>query len=100
METQKTLNIQSSLEKKNGAGGINLPDFRLYYKVKEANPFWHTQAKFFIMWYFCKNTVQAIIFYSFVYRIGHQRVHLLTKDFWIDFCHLHICVLLSDIVFQ
>ena len=33
METQKTLNSQSSLEKKNGAGGINLPDFRLYYKA-------------------------------------------------------------------
>ena len=28
METQKTLNSQSSLEEKNGAGGINLPDFR------------------------------------------------------------------------
>ena len=33
VETQKTLNSQSSLEKKNGAGGINLPDFRLYYKA-------------------------------------------------------------------
>ena len=30
METQKTLNSQSMLRKKNGAGGINLPDFRLY----------------------------------------------------------------------
>ena len=31
METQKTLNSQSNLEK-NGTRGINLPDFRLYYK--------------------------------------------------------------------
>ena len=33
METQKALNIQSVLRKKNGAGGINLPDFRLYKKA-------------------------------------------------------------------
>ena len=38
METQKTLN---SLRKKNGAGGINLPDFRLYYKVALIKKVWH-----------------------------------------------------------
>ena len=29
METHKTSNSQSNVEKKNGIGGINLPDFRL-----------------------------------------------------------------------
>ena len=33
METQKTLNTQSNLEKKNRAGGIVLPDLRLYYEA-------------------------------------------------------------------
>ena len=33
MEIQKTLNSQSSLEKEKETGGINLPDFRLYYKA-------------------------------------------------------------------
>ena len=33
METKKTPNSQSNLEKENGAGGVNLPDFRLYYKA-------------------------------------------------------------------
>ena len=32
MQTQKTLNSQSNL-KENGAGGIRVPDFGLYYKA-------------------------------------------------------------------
>ena len=40
METQKTVNSQSSLRKKTGAGGISLPDFWLYYKTTVIRTVW------------------------------------------------------------
>ena len=44
---QKTSSSQSSLEKEDGTGGINLPDFRLHYKatILKTVGYWNKNRK-------------------------------------------------------
>ena len=41
METKKTLNSKSNLEKEEWAGGIRLPDFWIYYKFAVIKTIWY-----------------------------------------------------------
>ena len=72
LETQKTLNSQSSLRKKNGTGGINLPDFILYYKLQSSRKYGAcTKTEIIDQW----NKIENLCTYGyFIFEKGGKNI--------------------------
>ena len=77
------------MRKKNGAGGINPPDFRLYYKATVIKPVWYwNKYKNMHQWNKIESPETNLCTYAYLIfdkgdkNIQHDKDSLFSKWFW------------------